>query len=441
MRPTLLPLALLLLAAPLAAEPAPPALPPFDAAARAAALDSLCATIDSVYVFPDVATRMIERVRGRAAAGAYDALATQPDFAQALTADLQDISHDRHLRVTAASPQHVENRAGVSDEERKRQMMAAFARRNFGFEKVERLPGNVGYLDLRGFVDARYAGATAVAAMNLLAHADALIVDVRQNGGGSPSMIQLLGSYLFAAPTHLNSFHVRRDDTTQQFWTQAHVEGTRLDTVPVWVLTSGRTFSAAEEFTYDLKVLGRATIVGETTGGGAHPVTRYAWPSLGLAATVPFGRAVNPVTGTNWEGTGVAPDVATTAAAALETAHRLALDELSRREQDPARRAELSWVADGLRMRAASAALDARALREYAGSYGPRRVRLEGGRLAYQREGGPSYTLIPGGDDTFLLEGLDTFRVRFARDAHGRVAKLVGLYEDGTTDENARDGR
>ncbi len=418
-------------------------LPPLDTASRAATVDSLCAALDSTYVFPDIARRMGELLRARLAEGSYNALTAVPDFTRRLTADLHSVSHDLHLRVFPAPPEAPENRPGITDAERARIRIAEAARRNFGFEKLERLNGNIGYLDLRQFADAGAAGATAVAAMNFLAHSDALIIDLRQNGGGSPSMIQLLCSYLFAEPTHLNDFFVRRDGSTMQFWTQANVAGPRLDGVPVFVLTSSRTFSAAEEFTYNLKNLKRATIVGETTGGGAHPVSRVAFAGLNIGAMIPFGRAINPITGTNWEGTGVEPDVKVASDQALATAHLAALDSLAARAAGRDNGVEtaqrIAWARTRVRALAMPVRLETKALRAYVGSYGPRRITLENGVLMYQRENGPRRRLIPAGDDLFLLEGVDTFQAEFARDARGLVAKLVGLYDDGGSDENLRD--
>jgi retinol-binding protein 3 len=418
-------------------------LSPLDPAARAATVDSLCAALDSTYVFPDAARRMGELLRARLAEGSYNALTAVPDFTQRLTADLQSVSHDLHLRVFPAPPEAPENRSDLNDAERERLRIAEAARRNFGFEKLERLAGNVGYLDLRQFADAGAAGATAVAAMNFLAHSDALIIDLRQNGGGSPSMIQLMCSYLFSEPTHLNDFFIRRDGSTMQFWTQANVAGPRLDGVPVFVLTSARTFSAAEEFTYNLKNLKRATIVGETTGGGAHPVSRVAFAGLNIGATIPFGRAINPITGTNWEGTGVEPDVKVASDRALTTAHLAALDSLAARAagrddgEDTAQ--QLAWARTRVRVLATPVVLETKALRAYAGSYGPRRITLENGVLMYQRENGPRRRLIAAGDDLFLLDGVDTFQAKFTRDARGRVTKIVGLYDTGGRDENLRD--
>jgi hypothetical protein len=288
-----------------------------DPAARRQIVGWIHQELISTYVFLDVAEEMKSLLERKLAAGDYDTLNDIASFAERLTLDLQSVSHDLHLRVrpTRGSPSSTPARGGQPQRQ---------SAGRFGFERVEILDGNIGYLDLRGFVDASIAGRTAHAAMAQLADADALVFDLRHNGGGSPSMIQLLSSYLFDQPVHLNSFYIRSTDRTQEFWTSAEVPGVKKIEVPVWVLTSGRTFSAAEEFTYNLKNLERATVVGETTGGGAHPVELETHPDYPIAMSVPFGRAINPITGTNWEGTGVVPHVEVPADQALEVALRQA---------------------------------------------------------------------------------------------------------------------
>jgi retinol-binding protein 3 len=197
---------------------------------------------------------------------------------------------------------------------------------NFGFAKVQRLPGNVGYLRLHAFFPAAVAraGATAVAAMNFIAETSALIVDVDGSPPGLSRMVTLLASYLFAEPVQLTSIRLREPGATNQFWTYDYVAGPRYADKPIYVLTGPGTLSAAEGFVYALKRLRRATIVGETTGGAAH-VTSIIPLDPHFAVSVPFGCAVDPITGTTWEGTGVAPDIEVPSPQAFTVAHRAAL--------------------------------------------------------------------------------------------------------------------
>ena len=226
---------------------------PVEDGSRAEIVNSIVAALDTTYVFPDKAAEMGELLSANLEAGRYAEIAELGPLAETLTADLQSISHDKHLRVRELPPA-AEPSAEASSTTRVSPAEAA-RRTNYGFESVRRLPGNVGYVDLRSFAAAEMGGAraTAVGAMNFLASCDALIFDLRRNGGGSPSMIQLLSSYLFEGKVHLNTFYIRATDRHQEFWTHEEVDGPRMTEIPVYVLTSAFTLSAAEEFTYNLK--------------------------------------------------------------------------------------------------------------------------------------------------------------------------------------------
>ncbi len=319
-----------------------------DAAVRAEVIDGVLNKLNEAYVFPEVAKKMEQAIRERVQKKEYDTITSASKFAQMLTSHLQEVSHDKHLRVGYShEPIPPETaRREPSPEERAR-FEASMRSVNFGFEKVERLRGNVGCLDLRGFMDANMGGETVVAAMNFLANTDALIIDLRQNGGGSPEMVALITSYLFNRSTHINDLYWRQGDRTQQFWTAPYVPGKRYVDKEVYILTSKRTFSAAEEFTYNLKNLKRAIIVGETTGGGAHP----GGPSrinAHFLVGIPRGRAINPISKTNWEGTGVEPDVKVPADEALKTAHLAAVNKVVEKASDQRRKDQLKDLAQTL---------------------------------------------------------------------------------------------
>lgn len=299
-----------------------------DAAMCAKVIDAAVAALNETYVFPETAKKMEEAVRAHQQKHEYDAISEGDDFAKRLTADFQAVSHDKHLHVMfspAALPDFENQKPDPKREAEERKQME---RENCGFRKAEILEGNVGYLKFDFFADPAICGSTVVAAMNFLGNVDAIIFDLRENGGGDPKMVALVSSYLFAERTHLNDLWTRKGDVTDQYWTDPYVPGKRLDGKPAFVLTSKNTFSGGEEFTNNLKVLKRATIVGETTGGGAHPVRGHRINEhFGIG--VPFARAINPVTHTNWEGTGVEPDVKVAAADALATAQKLAAEKIA----------------------------------------------------------------------------------------------------------------
>jgi retinol-binding protein 3 len=294
-----------------------------DAAARQRVIDGIATNLKEFYVYPETAQEMNEALRDRQKRGGYDAVTDGDAFAAMLTKDLQEVSHDKHLRVNYSSyklPTDDDHGPSPEEKEMERKKME---RTNCGFVKVEILPGNIGYLKFNLFADPELCGPTAIAAINFLSHVDAIIFDLRDNGGGDPKMIALISTYLFDKPTHLNDLYNRKEDETTQYWTLPYVPGNRLPDTPAFVLTSKMTFSGAEEFSYNLKNLKRATIVGETTGGGAHPVADHRIDDH-FTIGVPFARAINPVSKTNWEGRGVTPDVPANGYEALDVAEKLA---------------------------------------------------------------------------------------------------------------------
>lgn len=407
---------------------------------RAAIVDSVTAALNDDYVFEDVALEMENRLRDKLGRGDYDEFETVADLARALTEDLQDVSGDRHLGVRYFNDDSVrEFLEGEEDPELdRRRQLERLRRNNFNFKKAEILAGNVGYLRFDQFADAAYSGPTATAALNFLGHTDALIIDLRNNGGGSPSLIQYIMGYLLEEPTHLNSFYTRQGDSVHQFWSAPYVPGPRMDDVDLYVLTSSYTFSGAEEFTYNVKNLERGTIVGETTGGGAHPVTLRLFASLNCALRVPDARAVNPISGTNWEGTGVAPDIEVPADAALDRAYLEALTKQMEGVEDADVRFQLEWAIGGLQAKLNPVEVSESVLATYAGQYGPRRLRVEEGKLLYQRDEGQIRQAKPMTATLFGFEDLDYFRLEVVLDESGEPLKLVGHYDNGRTDENPR---
>lgn len=302
-----------------------------DAATRTRVLDAAVAKLTELYVFPDVAKQMSEALRARQQQGAYDAVTESRAFATLLTDDLRAVSHDRHLRVEFVPTVLPEGEYEPSPADKQR-MRDELERTNCSFDKAERLDGNIGYLKFDMFGDPEICGPKATAAFAALGDVDALIIDLRDNGGGMPDMVAFVSSYLFAKRTHLNDIYERKQNKTTEHWTKPDVPGKKLATQPVFVLTSQRTFSGAEEFAYNLKNLKRATLVGETTGGGAHPTMGVRLDEHFMIG-VPFARAINPITKTNWEGTGVEPDVKVPADQALERAKQLAAERLAARRK------------------------------------------------------------------------------------------------------------
>lgn len=297
-----------------------------DAATRKQVIDSVLKRLNDSYVFPEVAKGMEQSIRDRATKGEYDQISSSRAFAETLTKDLQAVSKDKHLRMRYSHEVLPERqpRAEPTAEQRE-QERRDMSWMNYGFDKVERLRGNTGYIAFRGFFGPELGADAVASAMNFVAGTDALIIDLRSNGGGDPAMVALICSYLFGPePVHLNDLYWREGNRTEEFWTRKDVAGKRYLNKEVYVLTSKYTFSGAEEFTYNLKNLKRATIIGETTGGGAHPGGGFRINEH-FSMFVPTGRAISPITKSNWEGTGVKPDIEVPADQALTVARLMAL--------------------------------------------------------------------------------------------------------------------
>jgi hypothetical protein len=384
------------------------------------------------YVYPEMGREIAGEIQAKLEGGGYDEIGGASELAMALTDDLWAVSKDRHWNVIY-DPQRAAEYVEPETEEdaaQRARWLAQARRRNFGFARVELLNGNVGYIDLRELAMSEYAGETAVAAMAFVANCDALIFDLRQNHGGYPSMVQLLTSYLVEPePQHINTFYYRPTGEYQQFWTFPHVPGRRLPDVPVYVLTSQATGSAPEEFAYNLKQMGRATLVGETTIGAAHPVTVEIVQGC-FQVRLPYGRPINPITQENWEGCGVEPHIAVPQGEALRTAHLHALETLAKGIRDEEQTRALAWEMDMVRSKYTPVTVTEAGLSRYAGQYGQRTFAVEDGALTYMHQAHPvSWKLVPMDQDRFRLD--EDMQFAFLADEQGETSAVVISYRDG----------
>lgn len=294
-----------------------------DAAERHRVIKGTIATLNEYYVSPKVAQQMADALLAHERNGDDNAETDGGFFAEMLTAQMQVVSHDGHLRVVYKPFKTKEGASVGPTPEEIAHHREAMKRNNCSFEEVRILPHNIGYLKFNAFPDVDVCRSTVEGAMKSLRHADAIIFDLRENRGGDPHMVVLMCSYLFDHRTHLNDIYDRHENTTQEFWTSSPIPGNTLADKPAYVLTSANTFSGAEEFSNDLKHLKRATLIGETTAGGAYLVQERRIDEH-FSIQVPFGRPINPISKTDWEGTGVEPDVKVNATVALDTAQEIA---------------------------------------------------------------------------------------------------------------------
>jgi C-terminal processing protease CtpA/Prc len=284
------------------------------------------------YVLRDAAERAVADVRERLLRGEYSSVTSPARVAEIVGRQLAQVTGDRHVHMKLSAAPVPNPLADVAETpERLAQLRRDAEAEGFGIGTTRVLEGNVGVLEIRRFLRAELAGDAVAAAMQELADTDALIIDLRESRGGDPVMVVLAASWLFdGRPRHWNDMVRRVDGTTTQFWTAAWLPGRRYVEKPVYVLTAARTFSAPESFAYELQQTGRATIVGEATGGGAH--TGAWFPVVDrFALFIPLSRYVSATSGGDWERSGVTPDVPCASAEALDCAHRLAREELARR--------------------------------------------------------------------------------------------------------------
>jgi len=258
------------------------------------------------YVFKDVGQACANFLSEQIENDAYEDISHPRAFARELTSDLGNIHQDQHIRIQSIAP---------ADQRLKPNQRLDFFLRtrdrikdNMGIKKINILSSNVGYIDIRYFEPFELAREKVLHMLHLIQDTDAIIIDLRNNLGGNPTMVQFLCSYFFDQPVHLNSIYWRRGDYTEEFWTMDSIGIEKRPEVPVFVLTGSRTFSGGEEFAYNIKTQKRGTVVGETTAGGANPGYTFRI-NENFNIFIPTGRSINPVTETNWEGKGVEPDI------------------------------------------------------------------------------------------------------------------------------------
>ena len=290
---------------------------------------SLSEKLRAYYIFPDVAEKICNGLQKHLDDGDYNGIDEGEFFAYALTTHMQEVCHDEHLWVKWHSDPLPDGEEALRLSEKWMDEQHLQAKlNNYGFYKVERMAGNVGYLDIHYFHRPSWGGDIAVAAMNFLANTSAIIIDLRKCLGGYPGMISLISSYLLGGESvKLGSIYWQDDCTTQQYWSLPYVPGQRLDDKPLYILVSKETFSGAEGFAYDMQARKRGIIIGEQTGGGAHPGSSYRLNEH-YEAFIPIGYLTHPITNQNWEGLGITPDVLTSSEQALKIAHKMVLESI-----------------------------------------------------------------------------------------------------------------
>ena len=390
------------------------------------------------YVFPDKAATISTFLLGQIKNEAYKNLVDKPEkLAEQIARDINSIHHDPHLRIRfePSFVQEINNNPAAADIER---IKKYWKENNYTFKKAEILPGNIGYLPFNLFVDDIDAAKPTInAALKFLGNTSAIIIDLRQNMGGSPQMVSQIESYFFKEKTHMNDLINRSSkDTTILFADPLKADGLTL-TMPVYILTNHNTFSGAEDFSYGMQVAKRAIIVGVTTGGGAHPQMPFS-VGQGFVVFIPYARSLNPITKTDWEGTGVIPDVKVTSNNALIKAQELVFrDELMKATNEKDKAKYRYWI-NSLLANDIKASSSLKSLLPFTGTFGDLKIYLDKNKLLCKNEnnGGTVTELKHLINNLFTLD--QDAQIGFVKDSNGHYSAVKIFVNDGNVFEEKR---
>jgi retinol-binding protein 3 len=389
-------------------------------------IDSLDRALYRTYIFPDKSQVMGNYLKSQLKKGAYKNISDPKLLADKIGGDLQAAHKDGHLRIHydpefSARGSAQQKNSGPPD---LTEAIKHAKQENFSFRKVEVLDGNIGYVVFQGFNGfIEEAKPTLTAAFRFVSNTNAVIIDLRNNGGGSPWMVKQICSYFYQERTRLNDIYERRANKTMEFWAEPEVAESMKLSMPLYILTSKHTFSAAEDFTYAMQVNKRAIIVGETTGGGAHP-TGPVDIGQGFVIDIPFARSINHITQTDWEGTGVVPDIAVAADEALRKAHTLALEAQLATAVTAENKKQVQWSLRALMAHDYTTTHNA-IYETYAGEYGKFSITLKDAKLYLHDFNGRTFLLKPIEGSQFLAT--DWLQAEFLTSASGSISlKLLG---------------
>ncbi len=393
---------------------------------RAAILNNVAETIEQNYIIEKTGNEMADILRSKLKQGDYDKFKDPTKFYRQLTRDLITVSQDYHIRIIPLRKKRVET------PEIEKQELEALRTLNFGLNKLEILNGNIGYLALRSFRDSKEMDLKIAAAMEFLSETKGIIIDLRENGGGSAKTVQLFSSYFFNESVHLTTIESRDPEETEEIWTHT-VTGKKLPDIPLFLLTSSNTFSAAEGFTYHLKALGRATVIGEVTSGGAHLTKFIDLPEQNITIRVPYKRSVNLITKTNWEKTGVIPNIEVPANLALEIAVLEMLNQQLDNESDKDMKEIIRFYQFRYQGRTNQICLSQSAKEEYLGVYeseiGKAQIILDKEVLKIHLPGGTLKSIMePVSIDRFAV--MDDYNIEIIRTNNNEIAKIVVTIKD-----------
>lgn len=400
-------------------------------------IGSLNVSLNNNYVFPEKAKSISIYLQAQSKSNVYAAFQNNPDkLAEKIEADINSIHHDPHMHIQFDLGFVQQDERKPSEEEIK-QDKNFWRENNYSFKKLEILPGNIGYFPLEGFMDdIESAKPTIYSALKFLSNTSAIIIDLRENGGGSPEMVSQIESYFFKVKTHMNDIISRTTkDTTVFYADPAKADSLNLS-MPVYILTSHNTFSAAEDFSYAMQMEKRATIVGEITGGGAHPQMPFS-VGQGFVLSLPFARSLNPITKTDWEGTGVIPDFKVEASKALLKSQELIFKEKLLNAKDEKEKHKYEFYLRSIVLNNEVKAIPLNILSKLTGTYTDVTIYLDKKKIfSKNNHNGNVSELKHISNNLFLID--KNAQIEFFKDTKGLYSSIKIYLNDGSVFEESK---
>ncbi len=403
-----------------------------------ALIDSLTKSIEKHYIFPEKAVQMNKYLREQYKKGVYDSIKEPNLLAYQLIEDIRKVCYDSHFNIFYQDL--VPNENLKEQDDAIKQQKAYEIESNFKFKKLEILPGNIGYIQFNEFSgNIKAAKPTLTAAMTFLKNSKALIIDLRYNGGGDPFMVKQVESYFFKDRVHMQDMVSTFSKDTMSLYTDPTSTDGLFLSMPIYILTSKNTFSGAEDFSYTMQTLKRATVVGETTGGGAHPAIPFPI-GQGFLARIPFARPINPITLMNWEGVGVIPNISVIASKALAKAQETIYQDLFTKSKTEKEKRIIQWAINDLVAKTNPPKLNREELGKYTGTFvGGINFYVENGNILCknpERGGTNIFKLQPVTEGVFLLD--ENVQIQFVKDSQGKYSSLHMLWIDGNLTSKLR---
>ncbi len=399
-------------------------------AIKIAVIDSLTSALLKNYIYPDTAKKMSSYIKAKLKTGAYDTVNDPNKFAQALKSDLYVVYRDLHLSVyyDPDMEKGLQSKSYMQVVTDHLQFLKFAQQQNFGFSKIEILDSNIGYVSLTRFFDvSEQSTETVRSVFSVLRNTNALIIDLRYNSGGEADMVKYICSFFFKEKTHINDQFEHRANKIYQYWTQPLTDSSLFFTMPLYILVNGYTYSAAEEFAYDLQNLHRATIVGEITGGAAHPVAPINI-SNGFFGNIPYARAINPVSKKNWEGIGVKPDISVNTNSALDAVILSFYDRQISISKDSGIVKTAKWMRIIVNSKLHPFSISIAALKTFVGNYNGGLITVENGQLYFTATSGNKTVLVPLSQTVFTNNNR---RIEFHQNNKKNIIEMDLIYEDG----------